>query len=375
MFDPGVTLDEATSTLDRIYINSRQIDEPLLTAIDRDQDGVLGGSNDKNVRNANADQEYYFLNNRLGSVMGLLDADRADRMLEYYRYSIYGEVIVLPVVDNDEDGLEDMALDLSDNFSVGSQRASVEFGNFYLYTAQRFDDLTGLYYFRNRYFEPSTGKFVSRDPLEDVDDINLYHYVHNRPAVFIDPYGTTPEETIKAAYNELASLCTKTCIPRCEKKCDEKKCKKEAKMIAKRYVEIFERKKKLNHPEEGTNDIHMGWKCYMWAYFNWKHLTKLKLKCWTIKWVGYGTKKQLLHNYIFASLGSPKGKGKLIKDCGKVLDPWKEKSPKVFDINWKYHKWNFLFDNPKKSRGFFWTGKNWVKKPFNIKKQIQKAKR
>jgi len=195
LFDPGVTLDEATSTLDRTYVNGMQIDEPLLTAIDRNQDGELGGENVKNARDVNADQEYYFLNNRLGSVMGLLDADRADRVLEYFRYSIYGEVTVLPVVDNNEDGLEDTVLDLSDNFSVGSQRASAEFGNVYLFTARRFDAETGLYYFRNRYYEAGLGRFISRDPLGYIEDLNLYQSVLNNPVNLIDPFGYQSVDT------------------------------------------------------------------------------------------------------------------------------------------------------------------------------------
>jgi|GEM_PF-6375795 len=174
LFDPGVTLDAASSTLERIYVNGAQIDEPLLTAIDRNQDRELGGSNNKNVRDVSADQEYYFLNNRLGSVMALLDADNADRVLEYYRYSINGELSVLSVVDKNGDGLEDTPLDLFNNFSVGSQLASVEFGNVYQFTARRFDMKTGLYYFRARYYDKKQGRFISRDPSGYINGKNLY---------------------------------------------------------------------------------------------------------------------------------------------------------------------------------------------------------
>jgi hypothetical protein len=95
-----------------------QIDEPILTAIDGNQDGAIGENNVKNVPQPQADQEYYFLNNRLGSIMALLDADNANRVLEYYRYTIYGEVTVLPVLDVDGNGLEDSVLNLSDNFKL-----------------------------------------------------------------------------------------------------------------------------------------------------------------------------------------------------------------------------------------------------------------
>ncbi len=195
VFDQVAALDTAPSTLERIYVNGMQIDEPLLTAIDRNQDGELGEDNDKNVRGVNADQEYYFLNNRLGSIMALLDADNPDRVLECYRYTIYGEPTVLPVVNDDSNPLEDTPIDLSDNFSRKSHRASEEFGNVYLFTARRFDSHTGLYFFRNRYFETTQGRFLSRDPLGYKDSMNLYSYVNNNPSSWSDPFGLDPEIT------------------------------------------------------------------------------------------------------------------------------------------------------------------------------------
>ncbi|GJL63170.1 MAG: hypothetical protein NPIRA04_18240 [Nitrospirales bacterium] len=189
LFEEGATLEAAPSTLERIYVNGKQIDEPLLAAIDRNQDGEIGRNNDKNVRDITADQEYYFLNNRLGSIMALLDADKADRVLEYYRYTILGEPTVLPVVDDDSDGLEDTPLDLSDNFNQTSLRSSEEFGNVYHYTGRRFDGRTGLYYYRNRYYESRSGRFLSRDPLQYIDSLNLLAYVTNKPASHSDPTG------------------------------------------------------------------------------------------------------------------------------------------------------------------------------------------
>lgn len=43
------------------------------------------------------------------------------------------------------------------------------FGNSYLFTGRRFDDTTGLYYNRNRYYEPGNGRFLSRDPIAYLD--------------------------------------------------------------------------------------------------------------------------------------------------------------------------------------------------------------
>ena len=123
LFDPGVALDAASLALERIYVNGMQLDEPLLTAIDGNRDGTIGNGHVKNVPEPLADQEYYFLDNRLGSIMASLDADDADRVLKYYRYTIYGEVTVLPVVDEDGGRLDDTILDLSDNYRLGLKMA------------------------------------------------------------------------------------------------------------------------------------------------------------------------------------------------------------------------------------------------------------
>ena len=48
----------------------------------------------------------------------------------------------------------------------------------------------GLYYYRNRYFEPVSGRFTSRDPLLYVDGPNVYAYTNNNPTGFKDWSGT-----------------------------------------------------------------------------------------------------------------------------------------------------------------------------------------
>jgi RHS repeat-associated protein len=54
----------------------------------------------------------------------------------------------------------------------------------------RENDGTGLYYYRNRYYNPAWGRFVSEDPIGlGGGDINLYRYVANNPVQFNDPSG------------------------------------------------------------------------------------------------------------------------------------------------------------------------------------------
>ena len=57
-----------------------------------------------------------------------------------------------------------------------------------LYTGRTLD-LTGLYYYRERYYHPLLGVFVSRDPIGQRGGINPYQYVGDRPAGRSDPTG------------------------------------------------------------------------------------------------------------------------------------------------------------------------------------------
>lgn len=48
---------------------------------------------------------------------------------------------------------------------------------------------TGLYYYRARYYDPASGRFVSEDPIGFEGGMNLYEYVGDNPANLRDPFG------------------------------------------------------------------------------------------------------------------------------------------------------------------------------------------
>jgi RHS repeat-associated protein len=65
--------------------------------------------------------------------------------------------------------------------------------NNYLYRGEQYDSDLGLYYLRARYYNPATGRFLSRDP-EDGDPINpaslhKYLYANGDPVNMLDPRG------------------------------------------------------------------------------------------------------------------------------------------------------------------------------------------
>jgi len=62
------------------------------------------------------------------------------------------------------------------------------------------DDETGFVYLRNRYMDPSLGRFITEDPYWNIGNMrdciwsvmqstNLYAFVANNPIMFVDPWG------------------------------------------------------------------------------------------------------------------------------------------------------------------------------------------
>lgn len=47
-------------------------------------------------------------------------------------------------------------------------------------------------YYRARYYDPSTGRFLSEDPIQFVGGLNFYRYTRNSPTNFRDALGLCP---------------------------------------------------------------------------------------------------------------------------------------------------------------------------------------
>ncbi|MEU4920842.1 RHS repeat-associated core domain-containing protein [Streptomyces parvus] len=60
--------------------------------------------------------------------------------------------------------------------------------NPYTFTGRE-DDGTGLMYYRARYYDPQTGRFVSQDPIGHDGGANLYQYALGNPTTYTDPSG------------------------------------------------------------------------------------------------------------------------------------------------------------------------------------------
>ena len=61
------------------------------------------------------------------------------------------------------------------------------------YTGQQYDDVTGQYYLRARYYNPVAGRFMQEDVYQG-DGLNLYAYCGNNPVVYYDPSGWSNQQ-------------------------------------------------------------------------------------------------------------------------------------------------------------------------------------
>jgi RHS repeat-associated protein len=78
-----------------------------------------------------------------------------------------------------------------DSFGTASTGSTT---NRFQYTAREFDSESGLYYYRARYYDPVSGRFVSEDPLRfGSNSTDFYNYVGNGPTDYADPTGLCPD--------------------------------------------------------------------------------------------------------------------------------------------------------------------------------------
>ena len=111
----------------------------------------------------------YFVHDHLYSPVATLN--NQGNVSERFEYSAYGQRNVL---DDDYD-------------SLSSTYTTVAF------TGQRQDEFDGgdlvVMYYKNRYYDTETGRFLTRDPLGSFDGQNFYQYVASRPISMLDTFG------------------------------------------------------------------------------------------------------------------------------------------------------------------------------------------
>lgn len=148
VYDGNQVIEEYfNTTLERSYVYNSGIDDPVMMEYNSER--------------------YYYLKDRQGSITAITDA--SGNMVETYEYNAFGIMTVFN--------------------ASGTPISESTVGNPYGYTGRRWDNETGLWYYRNRMYDPRLGRFLQRDPLGYVDGMNMYAYVVNNPRNFVDPMG------------------------------------------------------------------------------------------------------------------------------------------------------------------------------------------
>ncbi len=136
---------------------------------------LLTGGGDERFTRTDASGTYNYLTDALGSTVELTDPTGA--MAEQYSYAPFG--------------------------SLSASGAATT--NSYTYTGRESDGL-GIYYYRARYYNPNTGRFLSEDPLGFDTGVNFYAYVWDNPITMADPLGMEGTNPNGPNYSYIANM-------------------------------------------------------------------------------------------------------------------------------------------------------------------------
>jgi len=67
--------------------------------------------------------------------------------------------------------------------------SNATFSSRYQFTGREYDSLTGLYFYRARWYDANIGRFISEDPIGFRGGKNWFEYVGNNPMMRLDPTG------------------------------------------------------------------------------------------------------------------------------------------------------------------------------------------
>lgn len=126
----------------------------------------LGTDNLVAIRRLSDNSHWYVVQDALHSMRGLSKKDGT--WVASWRYRVYGAVLD----------------------SAGSAPVAVR----YRWTGREYDAETGFYYFRARYYDPATQRFVQEDPIGYGGGVNLYAYGDGNPTNGRDPSGLLKHE-------------------------------------------------------------------------------------------------------------------------------------------------------------------------------------
>jgi RHS repeat-associated protein len=132
--------------------------------------------------------------------LDLISATDGEGAQTYFQYDGLGSVTDL--TDSAGNSVDSYSFDVFGTIRTQSGSSP----HYWLFTGEQRDGDSGLYYLRARYYDPSTGRFVTQDPIPS---LNRYPYVGNNPVNAIDPYGLFcigPEEVCEKVEDAIEAV-------------------------------------------------------------------------------------------------------------------------------------------------------------------------
>ncbi len=123
---------------------------------------------------------YFPLKDHQNTIIAL--TDDIGSIVETYDYNAWGRVMAV-------------------KDALGNSLTDSLVGNRYLYQGREIDWEAGLYYFRARWYNPETGRWLSKDPIGISGGLNLYEFCGSNPVNSIDPLGLRGEVDLNVMDN------------------------------------------------------------------------------------------------------------------------------------------------------------------------------
>ena len=146
------------------------------------RDGLLSVQEKDGLNNWIVTREYLWGKSSGGGIGGLLNLRRNS---QDYNYLYDGKGNVVALIDSTQTPVDTYAYD---SFGVLMKKSGTV-DQPYLFSTKEYDADTGLSYYGFRFYDATLGRWMTKDPLGEYGDTNLYRAMNNNAVNWVDPLG------------------------------------------------------------------------------------------------------------------------------------------------------------------------------------------